>query len=248
MPAATGGTMSGDEQVRIIRGAGVSPGRAAGPTVRMATAAGEPSRRRASQPLAEGSAAIAAAATAVGADLTGRAARTDGPDAEALQTTAPIANDPTLRSDDQQRVREGQITRGRAVWEAAGAVASQFESRGGYLAERARDVADVRDRIIAHLLGPPSPGVPQREEPYILLARDLAPVDTAQLDPEVVRALVTEEGGPTSHTAILARALGIPAVVGVGAAIEEGAAEDTVLVSSEEHTSELQSRGHLVCR
>ncbi|HLS63315.1 MAG TPA: phosphoenolpyruvate--protein phosphotransferase [Ruania sp.] len=222
--------MSGDEQVRIIRGAGVSPGRAAGPTVRMATAAGEPSRRRASQPLEEASAAIPAAATAVAEDLTGRAEHTEGTAREVLQTTAQIAKDPTLVSDAQQRVREEQITPERAVWEAAGAVASQFESLGGYLAERARDVADVRDRIIAHLLGAPSPGVPQREEPYILLARDLAPVDTAQLDPEVVRALVTEEGGPTSHTAILARALGIPAVVGVGAAIEQVAAEDTVLV------------------
>ena len=222
--------MSGEQQVRIIRGAGVSPGRAAGRTVRMATAAGEPARRRVTVPLDEATAAILTAATAVGQDLTERAEHTEGTAREVLQTTAQIATDPTLVKDAQRRVREEQITPERAVWEAAGAVASQFESLGGYFAERARDVADVRDRIIARLLGAPSPGVPQREEPYILLALDLAPADTAQLDPEVVRALVTEEGGPTSHTAILARALGIPAVVGVGDGIEAVAAEELVLV------------------
>src|SRR5699024_3506155 len=104
MPAATGGTMSSDDQVRIIRGAGVSPGRAAGPTVRMATAAGEPSRRRASQPLDEASAAIPAAATAVAEDLAARAEHTDGTAREVLQTTAQIAKDPTLVSDAQRRV------------------------------------------------------------------------------------------------------------------------------------------------
>lgn len=222
--------MSGDEQVRIIRGAGVSPGRAAGPTVRMATAAGEPPKRRTTVPVAEAAEAIPAAASAVAADLTSRAEHAEGTARDVLETTAQIAKDPTLVKDAQRRVHEESLTPERAVWEAAGAVASQFESLGGYFAERARDVADVRDRIVAKLLGAPSPGVPEREEPYILLARDLAPADTAQLDPEVVRALVTEEGGPTSHTAILARALGIPAVVGVGAAIEQVAAEHVVLV------------------
>ena len=222
--------MSGHEQVQIIHGAGVSPGRAAGPTVRMATAAGEPARRRTTLSPEEATEAIRTAATAVAEDLTERAGHTEGTAREVLQTTAQIATDPTLVKDAQRRVREEQITPERAVWEAAGAVASQFESLGGYFAERARDVADVRDRIVARLLGAPSPGVPQREEPYILLALDLAPADTAQLDPDVVRALVTEEGGPTSHTAILARALGIPAVVGVGDGIEAVAAQDVVLV------------------
>jgi len=55
------------------------------------------------------------------------------------------------------------------------------------------------------------PGVPTLTEPSVLVARDLAPADTAGLDPSKVLALVTEEGGPTSHTAILARSLGIPA-------------------------------------
>lgn len=81
------------------------------------------------------------------------------------------------------------------------------------MAERARDVQDVRDRVVAELLGLPAPGVPDLASPSVLVARDLAPADTAGLDPSKVLALVTEEGGPTSHTAILARSLGIPAVV-----------------------------------
>ena len=86
-------------------------------------------------------------------------------------------------------------------------------SLGGYIAERVRDVQDVRDRLVSALTGRPAPGVPERSEPYVLVAHDLAPADTATLDPSLVLALVTQEGGPTSHTAILARSLGIPAVV-----------------------------------
>ncbi|GAB3962404.1 hypothetical protein GCM10029978_017840 [Actinoallomurus acanthiterrae] len=59
----------------------------------------------------------------------------------------------------------------------------------------------------------PAPGVPESEEPFVLIARDLAPADTALLDPAKVLGFVTRDGGPTSHTAILARAMGVPAVV-----------------------------------
>jgi phosphotransferase system enzyme I (PtsI) len=74
-------------------------------------------------------------------------------------------------------------------------------------------VEDVRNRIVARLLGVPAPGLPDPGHPFILVARDLAPADTATMIPARVLAFVTAEGGPTSHTAILARALGIPAVV-----------------------------------
>jgi phosphoenolpyruvate-protein phosphotransferase (PTS system enzyme I) len=69
-------------------------------------------------------------------------------------------------------------------------------------------------------VGEPEPGVPTPAEPSVLVAEDLAPSDTAGLDPALVVALVTEKGGPTSHTAIIARQLGIPCVVGVGGAME----------------------------
>ena len=96
-------------------------------------------------------------------------------------------------------------------------------------ADRAADVRDVRDRIIAELLGQRPPGVPDPGTPFVLVARDLAPADTARLDPAHVLAVVTSGGGPTAHTAILARALGIPCVVAVAGAdaISDG---ETVLV------------------
>src|SRR5690606_25214127 len=94
------------------------------------------------------------------------------------------------------------------------------------MAGRVADLDDVRNRIVARLLGVPMPGVPDSDEPYVLIARDLAPADTALLDPALVLGFVTEEGGPTSQSAILARALGVPAVVALPGATDlaEGAA------------------------
>ena len=64
------------------------------------------------------------------------------------------------------------------------------------MAERSRDVRDVRDRIVAVLTDAPMPGIPTRPEPFILVAADLAPADTALLDPDKVIGFVTSEGGP----------------------------------------------------
>lgn len=83
------------------------------------------------------------------------------------------------------------------------------------MAERAGDVADVRARIVARLRGDQPPGIPESDTPFILAADDLAPADTAALDPEHVIGIVTSGGGPQSHTAILARAHEIPAAVAV---------------------------------
>jgi phosphotransferase system enzyme I (PtsI) len=76
------------------------------------------------------------------------------------------------------------------------------------------ELDDIRDRVVARLLGEPTPGIPDPGTPFVLVARDLSPAVTAGLDPERVLAIVTERGGPTSHTAVLAKSLGIPAVVG----------------------------------
>ena len=91
-----------------------------------------------------------------------------------------------------------------------------FTALGGLMAERVTDLRDIERRIVAHLIGEPEPGVPDAATPSVLLADDLAPADTAGLDPARVIALATELGGTTSHTAIIARQLGIPCVVGVG--------------------------------
>src|SRR5699024_5251770 len=88
-----------------------------------------------------------------------------------------------------------------------------LEGLGGYMAERATAVRDVRARIVAELRGEQAPGIPERDEPFVLTAIDLAPADTATLNPTRVIALITSDGGPQSHTAILARQLGLPAIV-----------------------------------
>ncbi|WP_026003675.1 PEP-utilizing enzyme, partial [Rhodococcus sp. R1101] len=104
-----------------------------------------------------------------------------------------------------------------------------FEKMGGLQAERVTDLLDIRDRVIAELQGAPEPGLEMPDEPSVLLATDLAPADTAGLDPSVIVALATSLGGPTSHTAIIARQLGIPCVVAV-AGLDDVPVGTTVLV------------------
>ena len=112
---------------------------------------------------------------------------------------------------------------------------SMLAAAGPYMAERVADLDDLRNRTVATLLGVPMPGVPDPGHPFVLVALDLAPADTATLDKERVLAIITEEGGPTSHTAILAKSLGIPAVVTCHGAM--GVAEgETVLVDGTEGT------------
>ncbi|WP_410576242.1 phosphoenolpyruvate--protein phosphotransferase [Amycolatopsis sp. lyj-108] len=198
-----------------LTGVAVSPGRASGPVVRVAEPLGEPASTPAPADPAAEAARIAPAAQIVAGRLEKLAETATGEAATILITTAAMAADPALVSSAEQLVKDQGLPAPRAVHQAAGKFADALAAAGGYMAERARDVLDVRDRLVAELLGIAPPGVPDLESPSVLVARDLAPADTAGLDPEKVLALVTEEGGPTSHTAILARALGIPAVVAV---------------------------------
>ncbi|WP_409489569.1 phosphoenolpyruvate--protein phosphotransferase [Amycolatopsis sp. cmx-11-12] len=198
-----------------LTGVAVSPGRASGPVVRVAEPLGEPASTPAPADPAAEAARIDPAAQIVAARLEKLAETATGEAATILITTAAMAADPALVSSAEQLVKNQNLPAPRAVYQAAGKFADALAAAGGYMAERARDVLDVRDRLVAELLGIAPPGVPDLDAPSVLVARDLAPADTAGLDPEKVLALVTEEGGPTSHTAILARALGIPAVVAV---------------------------------
>lgn len=196
-------------------GVGVSGGRASGPVARVAEPLPEPAAGPAPHDPAAESARVRPAADAVAEQLFRRAGKASGDAKAVLETTAAMAFDPALISRAEQLVTERPAPAARAVHDAAEEFAVQLRETGGYMAERVRDVQDVRDRIIAELQGTQPPGVPELDRPSVLLARDLAPADTAGLDPELVLALVTEEGGPTSHTAILARSLGIPSVVSV---------------------------------
>ncbi|QFU91768.1 phosphoenolpyruvate--protein phosphotransferase [Amycolatopsis sp. YIM 10] len=203
-----------------LSGVAVSPGRAGGPVVRVAEPLGEPPRTPPPVDPAADAARIEPAAAIVARRLEELAATSHGEAAEILTTTAAMATDPALIREAERLVTVEELPAPRAVHDAAGGFARSLAAAGGYLAERVRDIEDVRDRIVAELLGAAPPGVPDLPSPSVLVARDLAPADTAGLDPAKVLALVTEQGGPTSHTAILARALGIPAVVAVRGLLE----------------------------
>ncbi|WP_433240345.1 phosphoenolpyruvate--protein phosphotransferase [Actinomadura nitritigenes] len=208
----------------ILRGAGVSPGAGAGPVRRIAGAVPEPEAgsRHGGDAAAERDGALAAL-EAVAADLEERGARaaaagnTDGRDV--LNAQALMARDPGLADGVTAKIGEGTAA-ARAVFEAFGVYREMLAGAGEYMAARVSDLDDIRDRAIARLLDLPMPGVPESDEPFVLVARDLAPADTAVLDPAQVVAFVTEEGGPTSHTAILARTMGVPAVVALPGATE----------------------------
>ncbi|WP_309109978.1 phosphoenolpyruvate--protein phosphotransferase [Saccharothrix sp.] len=196
-----------------LSGVGVSSGRASGPVVRVAEPLGEPPAEPVPADVTAEAARIRPAADVVAERLVARAAQAIGDAKAVLETTAAMAADPALLGQAEKLVTERRLPAARAVHQAAAGFITALEAAGGYMAERARDVQDVRDRLVAELLGVAPPGVPDLASPSVLVARDLAPADTAGLDPTKVLALVTEEGGPTSHTAILARSLGIPAVV-----------------------------------
>jgi phosphoenolpyruvate-protein phosphotransferase/dihydroxyacetone kinase phosphotransfer subunit len=193
---------------------GVSPGRVVGPALRLPDPITEPDPT-ASLPEAERPAAVerlARAAADVADQLRGRV-RAAGTVGELLAATAAIATDPELLADASIRVRERGLTPERAVWEAMEVAADSLREAGSRQALRVSDLYGVRNRIVALLTSRSAAGVPDPGYPFILLTVDLAPADAAELDPARCLAIVTEEGGPTSHTAIIARSLGIPAVV-----------------------------------
>lgn len=210
-----------------LHGVGVSHGVAIGEVRHMGTAVLEPPAKQVptqEAPREQGRARQAI--EAVAADLNARGNLAGGEAQAVLEAQALMAQDPELLADVERRIAVGSSAE-RAVFDALAAYRALLAGAGDYLAGRVADLDDVRNRIIARLLGVPMPGVPDSDEPYVLIARDLAPADTALLDPSLVLGFVTEQGGPTSHSAILARAMGVPAVVALPGAID--LAEGTVV-------------------
>jgi phosphotransferase system enzyme I (PtsI) len=171
---------------------------------------------------------FAAAARAVSTRLRDRAAHATGAASEVLAATATLAQDRAWLAAAEKRIKDGTPAQ-PAVVQAVEQFVAMFTQLGGLMAERVTDLQDIRDRVIAELSGLPEPGVPLPDVPSILCAEDLAPADTAGLDPKLVVALATTLGGPTSHTAIIARQLGMPCVVAIEG-LDAVAAETMVLV------------------
>ncbi len=196
----------------IPRGIGVSPGAAVGPVVQVRP----PVRPPANEPPTTDAAAehqrIKDVFESVAVTLEERAAAADETAQQILTATALIARDRGLQKAIGKLLAAGSGPT-TAVTAAVEEYAAQFEALGGYFAERVTDLKDVRNRAVARLLGHEDPGVPDFHVPSVIVAHDLAPAETATLSPTMVRAIVTEAGGRTSHTAILAAQMGIPAVV-----------------------------------
>jgi phosphoenolpyruvate-protein phosphotransferase (PTS system enzyme I) len=202
-----------------VSGVGIGRGIAIGPILRMPDPLPEPADAASTLTADAEKVRAAGALAATAADIRLRGARAGGAAKDVLEAQAFMAEDPTLK-DNVDGLIVGGKTAERAVFEAFAAFRDLLVSMGGYMGERATDLNDVSQRVVAHLRGVAAPGVPTPDYPFILVARDLAPADTALLDLEKVLALVTTDGGPTSHTAILAREKAIVAVVGAAGALD----------------------------
>jgi phosphotransferase system enzyme I (PtsI) len=148
---------------------------------------------------------------------------------------AEIAEDPELSSGVEERVRN--LTSPEAAVLAVGEeYASEFAAmEDEYLRARADDVRDVASQIAADLMGRGAQGLESLEVPSVIVARSLAPSDTARVPKGMSLGFVTAEGSRTSHVSIMARSMGIPAVVGVGvAALEAALGAQTVAVDGGE--------------
>ncbi|NBK36917.1 phosphoenolpyruvate--protein phosphotransferase [Pseudomonas soli] len=153
----------------------------------------------------------------VHADLQALVQRSDKAIGEIFVTHQEMLADPALTDDVELRLAQGESA--AAAWMAViEAAARQQEAlHDALLAERAADLRDIGRRVLAQLCGVKDSAEP--EQPYVLVMAEVGPSDVARLDPARVAGIVTAQGGATAHSAIVARALGIPAVVGAGAAV-----------------------------
>lgn len=152
------------------------------------------------------------AAENVSGRLLTRSQETVGTASDILAAQAKLSHDPGFKQMVVKAINQG-ATAISAVMTTTDMFCSMFKKAGGVASERLIDLNDLCLRVVAELLGEAEPGLPHLREPSILFADDLAPADAAGLNPETVLALVTEQGGPTSHTSIIARQLGVPCIV-----------------------------------
>lgn len=138
-----------------------------------------------------------------------------------------VLSDPEMVGQIKQNIKDNSVNAESALKEVTDMYIGMFEAMedNAYMQERAADIRDVAKRILAHLLGVTLPNPSMIDEEVVVVAHDLTPSDTAQLDRNFVKAFVTDIGGRTSHSAIMARSLEIPAIVGtkeITAKVKEG--------------------------
>jgi phosphocarrier protein FPr len=204
----------------VLHGIPASAGIAIGPAWKLADHGHAPAHREsqgAEVELGRLDEALAAARVAIEQDRDTVAGRGAAKEAEIFTAHLALLDDEALAGRARALIDGGDSA--EAAWHAAGKeTAAQWRSLGDdLLAERAADVDDVGRRVLTALGG--GEAGPALVEPGIVVADELTPRDTAALDPELVQAVATARGTATAHAAILARALGIPAVVGLGGSV-----------------------------
>ena len=218
-----------------LTGVGASEGVAVGPAFVHAGPEPEPERQRIAADEVEAELArFARAVEAVAGNLaeTAEGLRAAGSEDEAgiFEAHVELAEDPELASGVEERVR-GLESPEVAVLAVGEEYAAEFAAMDDeYLAARADDVRDVAAQISAELTGRGPAALEALETPSVVLARSLAPSDTARIPKGMALGFVTAEGSRTSHVSIMARSMGVPAVVGVGPALEEALGATTVAV------------------
>lgn len=146
-----------------------------------------------------------------------------------------MLNDRRLRDEVAEMIRKRHYSPEYAVSRSLRRYAKIFqEIEGEYMSERANDIFDIEKRILRNLLGQRREELSQVTSPVLVLARNLTPSETANLNPQFVLGMATEVGGPGSHTAIVAEGLGIPAVVGIGDFLTDVSGGDTAVIDGDQ--------------
>jgi phosphoenolpyruvate-protein phosphotransferase (PTS system enzyme I) len=227
------------EQAGRITGVAASDGVAVGPVFVYVVEGLEPERERIPEDAVETELARfrnAVEAVVQRLSETGDRLRESGGEEEAgiFEAHVEMARDPELHSEVEERVRDLESPEAAvlAVGEEYAEAFAAMEDE--YMAARADDVRDVSDQIASELVGGRAVGLEALETPSVILARNLAPSETARLPKGMALGFITAEGSRTSHVSIMARSTGIPAVVGVGVGLEVLLEAETVAVDGGE--------------
>ncbi|HEU5099803.1 MAG TPA: phosphoenolpyruvate--protein phosphotransferase, partial [Roseiflexaceae bacterium] len=207
----------------LVQGVPGAPGIAIGPVFRFERAQVEVTERFAGveHELGRLTAALDAARNQLTSLHQEVAQRADASEAEIFQVHHEILSDPALMDTVRAAIADGRSA--AEAWRdaTAGHAAELAELSNALLAERANDIRDVGDRVLRLLTGAHAAAPTLPDEPVVIVAYDLTPSETVALDPRRVLGFCTAVGGPNAHTAILARGLGLPAVVSAGTGVLE---------------------------
>ncbi|MCT3054592.1 phosphoenolpyruvate--protein phosphotransferase [Leuconostoc citreum] len=153
-------------------------------------------------------------------------------EAQVFEAHLMVLSDPEMSGAFKQKIADDKVNAEEAVKEVTDMYISMFEAMtdNAYMQERAADIRDVTKRILSHLLQVTLPNPALIDEEVVLVSKDLTPSDTAQLDRQCVKGILTDLGGRTAHASIMARTLEIPAVVGSDVATQEVTDGVTVIV------------------